>query len=356
MAAGAALSGVSTVGNLVGGGKASQAQNNATNQAAQQASMAQGNIQQAMGMVSNYIGSISPAIQSLVGGLISGDNGYATNQRGYADQAGAFGNSAANTPLSGFSSSTSNKNVAGFGDSDTNKSLAAFGDSDTNKALTDFNGLKPEELSALTDNAARSGNSDIATAQSRGAFGANQNAAIGSALRDNQLTSENAAINIGSAASQQELSAKTAANSAALAGKTSAASNALSGLESANNASLSSKTSAASNALTGLGQAQQTYGNLVNQQIGGVQQLGMLNPNTTPATAGANTLAGLSSASQASAAGYGNPYAPASASGGQFLNSLMSGKGGKSSGGGTLGNGSGLGSPMNVTDATSALS
>jgi len=73
--------------------------------------------------------------------------------------------------------------------------------------LQGWSGLKPQELTALTANAAASGNSDIQTAQSRGAFGANQNAAIGSALTQNQQTSELAASNVGAAAASQELSA-----------------------------------------------------------------------------------------------------------------------------------------------------
>lgn len=124
-------------------------------------------------------------------------------------------------------------------------------------SLANWSGLKPQEMSALTTNAAASGMSDIATAQSRGAYGANQNATILEALRSNQQGAEGAAVNVGAQAAQQELSALQSIPSA----------------------------------------------------------LNVLNP----VSGGANTAAGMGQASGQTAAGYGNPYAPAITSIGQLL-------------------------------------
>lgn len=135
-------------------------------------------------------------------------------------------------------------------------------------SLSNWNGLKPQELNALTTNAAASGQSDINTARSQGAFGANQNAAIGNELEKNQLASEGAAVNIGSNASQQELGALQSIPSA----------------------------------------------------------LNLLNPTAS----GANTLAGLSENNQQTAQGYGNPYGNAANSLGSLLNTVSNSSSGKS--------------------------
>ena len=253
----AAASGASLVGNLVGGGKAASAQNNATNQAAAQQ-------QQVMQLINNYVSSVSPAVSQMVQGLLSGSNPISQAITG------ALGNL------------TSTAGAA-----------ANFGTSAPNTTLENYNGLKPAELQALTTNAAASGMSDIATAESQGAFGANQNAAISNALQKNQQAAESAAVNVGSNAASSEEQAQSAA-----------ASNALGGLQTAT---------------SGYGAAGNTGVNQLNATNQGVtSSLNLLNPNSS----GAQPLTQLATGNQNTASSYGNPYGPAANSAGQVLSNL----------------------------------
>jgi len=293
--------GVSTVGNVVSGGKNAGAQNNATNEAAAQQA-------QTMQIINQYLGSVSPTVSSMVQGLLSGSNPISQaitsaigSLTGASGTAANYGSTAAN-----------------YGNSASNQAVAGFGTGTENTALSNFNGLQPEELNALTTNAANSGLSDIATAESQGAFGANSNAAVMNALEKNQQASESAAVNVGAAASSAELGAQEAA-----------ASNALGGLESANSTGLSGL----STGISGLGTSISGYGtaagagnaqlNATNSGITGAENL--LNPNS----AGANTLTQLSGQNTNAAAAYGNPYAPAVNSAAQTVSAL--GTGGKNS-------------------------
>ena len=221
---GLASAGVSTVGNLVGGGKAAKSQNAAEQAAAQQQ-------QQAMQMIQQYVQQAAPVVQSLVSGLFTGSNPYVQQQ---------------------------------------NQTISQLGN---------WQGLKPQEMNALTTNAANSGMSDIRTAQSQGAFGANQNAAIQSALDKNRQGADSAAVNVGSNAAGQELGALQSAGS--------------------------------------LG------GSLLNSVIGGIgSSLGLLSPSQT----GVGNLSSMANANASTAASYGNPYQAATNSLGGGLAQLGSGK------------------------------
>lgn len=127
--------------------------------------------------------------------------------------------------------------------------------------LSGWTGINPSVLGALTTNSANAGMSDIKTAESQGAFGANQNAAAEEALFKNQQQTGTNMVNAASQASQQELGAM--------------------------------------------------------ESIPGA--INTLNP----VQGGSNTLSGLSSSNQQTAAGYGNPWAPAAGSIGTGLSLLQ---------------------------------
>ena len=78
-------------------------------------------------------------------------------------------------------------------------------------SLANWNGLKAPELSALTNNAAASGQSDVNTLMSRGGGGNCDNALAENLLTQNQMNSERAVSNIGAAAAGQEESALASA-------------------------------------------------------------------------------------------------------------------------------------------------
>ena len=73
--------------------------------------------------------------------------------------------------------------------------------------LSNWTGIKPEELANLITTIGNAGKSDIATAESQGAYGANQNAVIESELDKNRLNAQASGVQIAANASQQELGA-----------------------------------------------------------------------------------------------------------------------------------------------------
>jgi hypothetical protein len=85
--------------------------------------------------------------------------------------------------------------------------------SSTASGLANFQGLKPQEVSALQTTLGNSGMSTINTLQGQLGGVANPGAVIGNALGENEQNSLNLGTQLGSIGAQQELGAQTAAGS-----------------------------------------------------------------------------------------------------------------------------------------------
>ena len=313
-----ALGGVSTIGNMVGGKNQANQQQQAAN-AQQQVN--QQLLNQEQQLTAPFLQQVAPGVKSLLQGV---NSGKMTN--GISQQIGGV-NKAANN-LSGFGGSAQNQQLSNYGSSGANQAVAGFGSNPLNQALAGLNGLKQPELNALTTNAANSGMSDINTLLSLGGGGANQNALAAQSLLKNQMGADSAAVNIGSNASQQEISAAEAAAQNALSGLQTADQYGLQGLQVGTGNALSGLQSGLGGLESGVGEQQALF----NSRIGANQSLlGLLSPPSN----GLSALGGLSQQYGSQATAGGNPYSAGmnSLGGlGSTIQNTLNGKGGSTGG------------------------